>query len=70
MTCQSLILIQSLFTLQLQILKVNSLGHKLNSLKMNILPELLIKQRWPKFNFACYDDGRGEVKILTRAEVK
>ena len=41
MTCQSLILIQSLFTLQLQILKVNSLGHKLNSLKMNILPELL-----------------------------
>ena len=37
---------------------------------MNILPELLIKQRWPKFNFACYDDGRGERKILTRAEVK
>ena len=45
MIFQSLILIQSLFTLQLQILKVNSLGHKLNSLKMNILPELLIKQR-------------------------
>ena len=31
-SCQSLILIRTLFTVQLQILKVNSLGQKLNSL--------------------------------------